>query len=113
MSNFQKNLKILSNKYTQKYIADCTGFSQSSINNYLTKNSEPSIQFLIALKNAFGICLDDFLFSDIDIITEVSYDRFIGNYIVYRSENDKYYLDILVHDMFISNNLGKTCFVKN
>ena len=66
MSNFQKNLKILSNKYTQKYIADCTGFSQSSINNYLTKNSEPSIQFLIALKNAFGICLDDFLFSDID-----------------------------------------------
>lgn len=33
--------------------------------------------------------------------------------IVYRTENDKYYLDILVHDIFISNNLGKTCFVKN
>ena len=51
MSNFQKNLKILSSKYTQRYIADRTGFSQSSINNYLTKNSEPSIAFLIALKN--------------------------------------------------------------
>jgi len=90
MSNFQKNLKILSNKYTQKYIADCTGFSQSSINNYLTKNSEPSIQFLIALKNAFGTCLDDFLFADIDISSEISYDRFIGNYMVYYYNNNSY-----------------------
>lgn len=90
MSNFQKNLKVLSNKYTQKYIADRTGFSQSSINNYLTKSSEPSIQFLIALKNAFGICLDDFLFSDIDISNEISYDKFIGNYIVYYYNNNSY-----------------------
>lgn len=90
MSNFQKNLKVLSNKYTQKYIADRTGFSQSSINNYLTKNSEPSIQFLIALKNAFGICLDDFLFSDIDVSNEVSYDKFIGNYMVYYYNNNSY-----------------------
>ena len=103
MSNFQKNLKILSNKYTQKYIADCTGFSQSSINNYLTKNSEPSIQFLIALKNAFGICLDDFLFSDIDIITEVSYDRFIGNYIVYYYNNNSYKGEVHVN---LSNTLN-------
>ena len=49
MSNFQKNLKVLTSKYTQKYIAERTGFSQSSINNYLTKSREPSIQFLIAL----------------------------------------------------------------
>ena len=90
MSNFQKNLKVLSNKYTQKYIADRTGFSQSSINNYLTKNSEPSIQFLIALKNAFGICLDDFLFSDIDISNEIFYDKFIGNYMVYYYNNNSF-----------------------
>lgn len=90
MSKFQNNLKILTSKYTQKYIAECTGFSQSSINNYLTKNSEPSIQFLVALKNAFGICLDDFLFSDIDLSNEVSYDRFIGNYIVYYYNNNSY-----------------------
>ena len=90
MSNFQKNLKLLADKYTQKYIADCTGFSQSSINNYIAKSSEPSIQFLIALKNAFGICLDDFLFSDIDASDEVSYDRFIGNYIVYYYNNNSY-----------------------
>lgn len=90
MSNFQKNLKMLADRYTQKFIAECTGFSQASINNYLTKNSEPSIQFLIALKNAFGICVDDFLFGDVDIANMVSYDRFIGNYIVYYYNNNSY-----------------------
>ena len=90
MSNFQKNLKVLANKYTQKHIADCTGFSQSSINNYITKSSEPSIQFLIALKNAFGICIDDFLFADISAEETVSYDRFVGNYIVYYYNNNSY-----------------------
>ncbi|MBP3431354.1 MAG: helix-turn-helix transcriptional regulator [Clostridia bacterium] len=103
MSNFQKNLKVLANKYTQKYIAERTGFSQSSINNYITKSSEPSIQFLIALKNAFGICLDDFLFSDIDVENEISYDRFIGNYIVYYYNNNSYKGEVHVN---LSNTLN-------
>ena len=90
MSKFQENLKVLTNKYTQKYIAERTGFSQSSINNYLTKSSEPSIQFLIALKNAFGICLDDFLFADIDVVQQTSFERFLGNYIVYYYNNSSY-----------------------
>jgi len=90
MSNFQKNLKVLAEKHTQKHIAEKTGFSQSSINNYLTKSSEPSIQFLVALKNAFGICIDDFLFSDIDLSEEISSERFIGNYIVYYYNNNAY-----------------------
>ena len=90
MSNFQKNLKALANQYTQKYIADRTGFSQSSINNYITKSSEPSIQFLIAFKNAFGICLDDFLFSEIDVNEERFYDKYLGNYIVYYYNNSSY-----------------------
>lgn len=91
MKNFQKNLKMLTDKYSQKYVAVKTGFSQSSINNYLTKNSEPSIQFLIALKNAFGICVDDFLFSEIDGGEEnVSYDRFVGNYLACYFNNGYY-----------------------
>lgn len=90
MNNFQKNLKILAEKYSQKYIADQTGYSQSSINNYITKNSEPSIQFLIALKNAFGICIDDFLFTEYHSQQDVNYDRFIGNYIVYYYNNSSY-----------------------
>lgn len=90
MSNFQKNLKTLTHQFTQKYVAEKTGFSQSSINNYLTKQSEPSIQFLIALKNAFGICTDDFLFSDIDVTVDRSYERFVGNYIVCYYNNSAY-----------------------
>ncbi len=90
MSNFQKNLKVLASQYTQKHIAEQTGFSQASINNYLTKSSEPSIQFLIALKNAFGICIDDFLFSEIETENQVSFDRFIGNYLVYYYNNNSY-----------------------
>ena len=103
MSNFQKNLKVLANKYTQKYIAEQTGFSQSSINNYLTKNSEPSIQFLIALKNAFGVCLDDFLFADIDVHDEISYDKFVGNYMVYYYNNNSYKGEVHVN---ITNTLN-------
>ena len=90
MSNFQKNLKVLAGKYTQKYIAEKTGFSQSSINNYLTKSSEPSIQFLIALKNSFGICIDDFLFAEIETETQECFDRFVGNYLVYYYNNNSY-----------------------
>lgn len=90
MNFFQKNLKRLTDKHTQKYVAEKTGYSQSSINNYLTKNSEPSIQFLIALKNSFGISIDNFLFSDVLESKNISYDRFLGNYIVYYYNNSSY-----------------------
>lgn len=89
-SMFQDNLKKLTKQYTQQYIADKTGFSQSSINNYLTKNSEPSIQFLIALKDAFGISVDDFLFSDFLVNERKSHDKYIGNYLIYYYNNDSY-----------------------
>ncbi len=91
MNNFQKNLRILANTYTQKFIADKTGFSQSSINNYLTKNSEPSIQFLVALNSAFNISIDEFLFSDIAVKQDdTKLDKYIGNYIVYYFNNSYY-----------------------
>lgn len=87
---FQENLKKLTKKYSQKYIAEKTGFSQSSINNYIAKKSEPSIQFLIALKDSFGISVDDFLFSSFEFEEQVSYDRYIGNYLIYYYNNDSY-----------------------
>ena len=86
-SKFQENLKALSKQYTQRHIAEKTGFSQSSINNYISGTSEPSIQFLIALKDGFGIDIDDFLFSDFEKHDNKSFDRFIGNYIVYYYNN--------------------------
>jgi len=87
---FQENLKKLTNRYNQKFIAEKTGFSQSSINNYLTKSSEPSIQFLIALKNAFGVSVDDFLFSEYELEEQTSFEQYIGNYIIYYYNNDSY-----------------------
>lgn len=89
-SMFQENLKKLTKQYTQKHIAEKTGFSQSSINNYLTKNSEPSIQFLIALKDAFGVSVDDFLFSNFQVEEREAYDRYLGNYLIYYYNNDSY-----------------------
>lgn len=87
---FHENLKKLSIQYSQKYIAQKTGFSQSSINNYLSKTSEPSMGFLVALRDAFGISIDDFLFSDFKIEQEQSYDRYMGNYLIYYYNNDSY-----------------------
>ncbi len=112
MSNFQKNLKVLASKYTQKQIAEKTGFSQSSINNYLSKTSEPSIQFLIALKNAFGICIDDFLFAEIEAENQENYDRFLGNFLVYYYNNNSYKGE--VHTNLSSTlNYGVISIVKN
>lgn len=89
-SKFQSNLRKLAQNYSQKQIAIKTGFSQSSINNYLSGSSDPSIQFVIALKEAFGISVDDFLFSDFQVENQVSYDQFLGNYIIYYYNNSSY-----------------------
>lgn len=91
MSNFfRDNLKKMADKYTQKYIAEKTCFSQSSINNYISKNSEPSIQFLVALKEAFGIDIDGFLFSDYEENKMEDRGRYVGNYLVYYYNNSSY-----------------------
>lgn len=87
---FQKNLKILAGMYSQKEISKRTGFSQASVNNYLNKASEPSIQFLIALKKAFGIDVDNFLFSEIKPQEKTQCGKFVGNYIVYYFNNNSY-----------------------
>ena len=89
--------------YAYEYIFEESSFKEYTyLKTASTKNSEPSIQFLIALKNAFGICLDDFLFSDIDISNEISYDKFIGNYMVYYYNNNSYKGEVHVN---ISNTL--------
>ncbi len=87
---FKENLRKLTKQHSQRIIAEKTGFSQSSINNYLTKNSEPSIQFLIALKDAFGISVDDFLFGGISPEGRKNFDKYIGNYLIYYYNNDSY-----------------------
>lgn len=96
MDMFLKNLKNLANVYTQKDIAEQTGFSASSIANYLSGKSQPSATFLLQLKKCYKIDIDQFLTTEIDISyfynkgTDVSNKKFIGNYIVYYYNSSAY-----------------------
>lgn len=95
METFIKNLKYLTDLYTQKDVAEKTGFSASSIANYLSGKSMPSIIFLLQLKKAYKIDIDQFLVSEIDknslnISNNENYTKFIGNYIVYYYNSSAY-----------------------
>ena len=88
LNYFSYNLKKLAEQYSQKKIAEDTNVSPASINNYINKDSEPSIYFLMQLKNAYGINIDDFLFRPMEqreksINLPNDYERFVGNYMFY------------------------------
>ena len=91
-NNIIKNLKVLSEKYTVKDIAKKTGISQTSINAYITGIREPSIKFLIKLKEQYDINIDEFMFSDLSNLSDIENEiniasRFSGNYICYYYNN--------------------------
>lgn len=95
METFKKNLKFLTDLYTQKDVAEKTGFSASSIVNYLSGKSMPSIMFLLELKKAYKIDIDQFLVAEIDknslnISSNENHTKFIGNYIVYYYNSSAY-----------------------
>ena len=95
METFIKNLKYLTELYSQKDVAEKTGFSASSIANYLSGKSMPSILFLLQLKKAYKIDIDQFLVSEINknnlaISNNDNYTKFIGNYIVYYYNSSAY-----------------------
>lgn len=95
MDIFLKNLKNLTSIYTQKEIAEKTGFSASSIANYLSGKSQPSALFLLQLKKVYKIDIDQFLTSEMEIVNfskekDYSYKKFIGNYIVYYYNSSAY-----------------------
>ncbi len=95
METFIKNLKYLTELYSQKDVAKKTGFSASSIANYLSGKSMPSITFLLQLKKAYKIDIDQFLISEINqnnisISNNINNSKFIGNYIVYYYNSSAY-----------------------
>ncbi len=94
MDNFLNNLKCLTEVYSQKDVAQKTGFSASSINNYLSGKSQPSASFLIKLKNAYNVDIDQFLTSKMDkdnfTSSNLNYGKFFGNYIVYYYNSSAY-----------------------
>lgn len=92
---FASNMKILSNKYTSKYIAQETDFSLSTINKYVSGSCEPSVKFLTKLKEKFDINIEEFLFSDMQVFAENdcpqdNSSRFVGNFICYYYNNASY-----------------------
>ncbi|MFQ6773427.1 MAG: helix-turn-helix transcriptional regulator [Clostridia bacterium] len=90
-NRFADNLKVLCERHTQKKIANLTGFSQSSINNYINRLSEPSVQFLLAINKAFGYSLDEFMFDSIaDNQAGYDCDKFKGSYMLYYYDNTGY-----------------------
>ena len=91
-NRFAENLRLLCNMHTQKKVANMTGFSQSSINNYINKASDPSIQFLSAIHDAFGYSLDEFMYEDIvhEDVDNVDLTKFCGSYMMYYYDNTGY-----------------------
>lgn len=91
---FQDNLKELASKTSQNELAKKTGFSTASISGYISGKSEPSLKFLLALKENFNIDIDSFitqkLSENITKTSNVVEDKFVGNYIVYYYDSSIY-----------------------
>ena len=92
ISIFNINLKHLlkKNSLTQKELSAITETSCATVNNYVNKEAEPSIKFLLKLKEKFSINIDEFLTKDLSsynptkaTISDPKLERFIGTYIMY------------------------------
>ena len=95
---FNKNLKFLIKQHnlTQRQLSEKTKTSCASINNYLNKNQEPSLAFIIKLKDLFDIKIDDLLETDITLSSTTpqqptqNIDRFLGSYLMYFYNSGEY-----------------------
>lgn len=94
LNYFSSNLKVLADKYSQKKIAEDTGVSPASINNYLNKSSDPSSSFLLKLKRAYDINIDNFLTGPYEIAEKKELSksdmRFVGDYALYYYDTNVY-----------------------
>ncbi len=91
---FQDNLKELTSRTSQNELAKKTGFSSASISGYISGKSEPSLKFLLALKENYNINIDSFITEKFSseqakVVKQVD-DKFIGNYIVYYYDSSVY-----------------------
>ena len=101
LSIFNKNLKFIMQKHglTQKELSEKTGISTGTINNYVTKSCEPSVNFLLSLKNMYGINLDDFFTKELSKEIQIKpknelnmekINRYLGSYIMYFYNSSEY-----------------------
>lgn len=95
---FNQNLKFIlqENNLTQKGLSEKTEISCATLNNYINQKAEPSVNFLIKLKELYGYKIDDMLESDLSkkIDTHPTYntkmERFVGSYIMYFYNSGEY-----------------------
>ncbi len=96
---FNSNLKYIlkKNDMSQRELSIKTGTSCATINNLINKKSEPSLSFLLKLKEQFGINIDSFVNTDISKAIETrpemyksSISKFLGSYIMYFYNSGEY-----------------------
>ena len=95
---FNNNLKFLLQQHnlSQRQLSLKTNTSCASINNYINKNAEPNISFLMKLKELFGVNIDDLLETDLSLQTSskptinTNTNRFLGTYIMYFYNSGEY-----------------------
>ena len=102
-----KNLKTIIKKYniTQGELARKIGYLPSTVNDYFNCRTMPKIDFLIALKNEFGISIDDLCTKTINEFEfeelpqdnntaldaeQESYRKFCGSYYIYYFDTSNY-----------------------
>ena len=95
ISRFVENLKLLTEKYTSKQVAHTTDVSLQTLNKYLTGTSEPPVKFLVKLKEAYNINIEEMLFSDLSVFSvkddiQTNLYRFEGNFVCYYYNNAPY-----------------------
>lgn len=68
MNQFSKNFRHLRKlmKMTQQEVANQLNKKQSTIANWENDHSDPSVEDFIALRNFFGVSIDDLILSDVE-----------------------------------------------
>ena len=99
------NLKklISKNNITQKELADRVGVTAASMTDYCKARRLPTVEFLVALKQLFGISIDEFLTQSLIVKqahsqetdreltsnTLTTYQKYCGSYFVYYFDTSK------------------------
>ncbi len=105
-STISANLKTLlsTRKITQKYLAEQTGVSPATMNDYCSGKRVPQATFLVELRKLYGIDINDFLTSQIrppaaprqaadDSVNQAlleSYSKYSGLYYTYFMDTSKF-----------------------
>lgn len=87
------------NNINQKQLSEKTGISPATINNYVTKNTEPSVRFLMWVKKIFNIEIDTMFECDLENVFDKNTslatansnaEKYLGSYLLYFYNSSEY-----------------------